>query len=215
MGTGVSLTPLCRYSHQILADTNRPRGCKLAGTSEGPTPMPRKPRIDFPDAIHHITARGNDRRPIFVDDADRWVFLQMLEAVCRSHDLAALAWCLMGNHIHLVLRSRQAGLSRAMHQLTAGYVRRYNARHRRFGHLFQGRYHSLLVNRDAYLLEVVRYVLLNPVRADLCHSPADWRWSSARSALGLRPTPGWADFTILYELLGPLDGWPQYALHGS
>jgi len=168
--------------------------------------MPRKTAIDYPDAIHHITARGHVKRPIFVDDADRWVFLKMLEVVCRSHDLAALAWCLMGNQVHLVLHSRQASLAHAMHQLITGYVKRYNARHRRFGHLFQGRYHSLLVNRDAYLLEVVRYVLLSPVRADLCHSPADWRWSSARAALGLRPLPACADFRIIYELLGPLDG---------
>ena len=168
--------------------------------------MPRKPRIDFPDAIHHVTARGNNKSLIFHDDADRWVFMQMLAAVCATHELVALAWCLMGNHIHLVLRSRRAGLSRAMDQLTTGYAKRYNLRHRRLGHVFQGRFHSLLVHRDAYLLEVVRYVLLNPVRANLCHAAADWRWSSARAALGLRPTPAWADFTIIYELMGPPDG---------
>lgn len=168
--------------------------------------MPRKPRIDYPDAIHHVTARGNNKSLIFHDDADRWVFMQMLAAVCATHELVALAWCLMGSHIHLVLRSRRAALSRAMHQLTTGYAKRYNLRHRRLGHVFQGRFHSLLVHRDAYLLEVVRYVLLNPVRANLCLGAADWRWSSARAALGLRPTPAWADFTIIYELMGPPDG---------
>jgi REP element-mobilizing transposase RayT len=170
--------------------------------------MPRQPRTDHPGAIHHVTARGNNRQPVFRDDADNWVFLQMLGATCSTHNLVAVAWCLMGNHFHLVLESREGGLGAAMHQLTHGYAKRYNNRHRHSGHVFLGGYQSMLVNRDAYLLEVVRYVLLNPVRAGMCRSAGDWRWSSAREALDQRPCPTWADFSIIYGLLEPENGRP-------
>lgn len=164
--------------------------------------MPRQPRTDFVGAIHHVTARGNNKHPIFRDDADNWVFTEMLGAVCESHGLAAIAWCLMGNHFHVVIHSRSGRLSSAMHWLTLRYARRYNTRYRHSGHVFQGRYHSMLVNRDAYLLEVVRYVLLNPVRARLCDTATEWRWSSAREMLGLRPKPDWTDFSLIHALLG-------------
>jgi len=168
--------------------------------------MLRRPRIEFPEAIHHVTMQGVNRSAIFRDDIDRWAFEQLLEAACKKHRWRCLAYCLMGNQIQLVIKTLAPNLSHGMRFLSSAYVRRHHGRHRASGPLFQGGYRSLLVHRDAYLLEVVRYVLLNPVRAGLCLSPADWRWSSARAALRLRPTPTWADFTIIYELLGPLDG---------
>jgi len=167
--------------------------------------MPRKSRTEPSDAIHHATMRGVGRNRIFRDDIDRWAFEQLLEAACKQYRWRCLAYCLMDEHVHLVVRTCDPDLTRGIRFLSSSYARRHHGRHRGAGHLFQGRYHSLRVNRDAYLLEVIRYVLLDPVRADLCHSPADWRWSSARAALGLRPIPGWADFRAVYELLGPLD----------
>jgi REP element-mobilizing transposase RayT len=149
---------------------------------------------------------------LFKDDADSWSFLQLLGASCEAHDVHCVAWCLMSNHFHVVLCTVQPGLGEMMRKVLTKYARRFNYRYRRSGHVFQGRYHASLINRDAYLLEVVRYVLLNPVRANLCHSPADWRWSSAREALGLKPTPSWADFSIVYGLLGPMDGRSPHRL---
>jgi REP element-mobilizing transposase RayT len=167
--------------------------------------MPRRPRIEFAEAIHHVTMRGVNRSAVFRDDIDRWAFEQLLEATCKKHRWRCLAHCLMDDQIQLVIRTLAPNLCRGMQFLSSAYTRRHHGRHRASGPLFQGGHQSLLVRRDAYLLEVVRYVLLNPVRAGLCHAPADWRWSSARAALRLRPTPAWADFTIIYELLGPLD----------
>lgn len=170
--------------------------------------MPRKPRIEVPDSIHHVTIRGVNRSTVFRDDADNWAFVELLRSSCERHDWRVVTYCLMVNHAHLVVSTPAANLGAGMQWLTANYARRCHARYRTSGHVFQGRYHSLLVNRDAYLLEVVRYVLLNPVRARLCHSAADWRWSSAREILGLRPTPDWADFSLVHALLGEGGGHP-------
>ena len=174
--------------------------------------MPARPLTDCPGPIYHVTARGNTRHPVFRDDTDNWVFMQMLGAVCHANDLVAVAWCLMERHFHLVLASREVQLAAAMNQLTLGYARRYNTRYRHGGDVFHGHHRAMLVKRDAYLLEVVRYVLLNPVHAGLCRCAVDWRWSSTREALCLRPSPAWADFSVLYELLGPTDGRKPDAL---
>ena len=174
--------------------------------------MPRKPRVEFPDAIHHVTIRGVNRSPVFRDDADNWAFVQLLGSCCERHDWRVVAYCLMVNHAHLVISTPAANLGVGMQWLTANYARRSHSRYRTTGHVFQGRYHSMLVNRDAYLLEVVRYVLLNPVRARLCDTATEWRWSSAREMLGLRPKPDWADFSLIHALLGEGGGDPVQRL---
>jgi REP element-mobilizing transposase RayT len=176
--------------------------------------MPRKPRIEFPDAIHHVTIRGVNRSPVFRDDADNWAFVDFLRSSCERHDWRVIAYCLMVNHAHLVISTPAAKLGAGMQWLTANYARRSHSRYRTTGHVFQGRYHSMLVKRDPYLLEVVRYVLLNPVRARLCHTATDWRWSSAREVLGLRPTPDWADFSVLFGLLSEGGSNPKARVAG-
>src|SRR5574337_400225 len=143
--------------------------------------MARPFRIEFPGATYHVTARGDRREPIFEDDEDRKVFLQITGLALRRCDSSALAYCLMGNHYHLVLHTRQGGLSGLMRQVNGVYTQAYNRRHSKVGHLFQGRFKAVLVDRDAYLLEVCRYVDLNPVRAALVADPADWPWSSYRA----------------------------------
>ena len=129
--------------------------------------MPRKARIDAPGALHHIIVRGIDRRKIFLDDTDRDDFLNRLSVVLDDTQTACFAWALMPNHFHLLLRTGNAAISRVMQRILTGYVISFNRRHRRHGHLFQNRYKSILCQEDAYLLELVRYIHLNPLRAGL------------------------------------------------
>ncbi len=168
--------------------------------------VPRQPRIDAPDTLHHVTTRAVNRVLLFRDDADYAAYVQFLGVTCDRHGLACIAYCLMPNHVHLVVRTANGHLSGAMQYLGAAYARRHHQRYRSSGHVFQGRFDSMQVNRDAYLLEVVRYVLLNPVRGGLARTAPDWRWSSAREALALRPAREWMDFTLIYGLLGSGDG---------
>lgn len=155
--------------------------------------MARPLRIEFPGAVYHVTARGDRREAIFEEDEDREVFLEITGLALRRFDACALAYCLLGNHYHLVLHTRQGGLSALMRQINGVYTQAYNRRHGKVGHLFQGRFKAILVDRDAYLLEVCRYVDLNPVRAMMVADPADWPWSSYRALAGLAAPPAWLD----------------------
>jgi REP element-mobilizing transposase RayT len=129
--------------------------------------MPRKARLDAPGALHHIMVRGIERRKIFRDDSDRDDFLDRLGGILRESQTLCFAWALMPNHFHLLLRSGRIPLSTVMRRLLTGYAVVFNRRHRRSGHLFQNRYKSILCQEDAYLLELVRYIHLNPLRAKL------------------------------------------------
>jgi putative transposase len=174
--------------------------------------MSRPLRIEYPGAIYHVTSRGDRREPIYRDDADRIAHLGVLGQALERFDAEVLAYCLMGNHYHLVLHTRQANLSRLMRQLNGVYTQRFNRRHELAGHLFQGRFKAILVDRDAHLLAVCRYVERNPVAAGLVAAAQDWRWSSARAHLLLDRAPAWLDVDGLHgHLLGrhvaaPADG---------
>jgi len=169
--------------------------------------MARPLRIEFPHALYHVTSRGDRRESIFVDDADRVAFLTLLDDACERFDAALLAYCLMGNHYHLVLTTRQANLSQLMRQLNGVYTQRFNRRHDKVGHVFQGRFNAVLVDRDEYLLAVCRYVDLNPVRASIVRVPGDWPWSSYRAHTGQAEPPRWLDVDALHVMLlaGPAD----------
>jgi REP element-mobilizing transposase RayT len=168
--------------------------------------MARPLRIEFPDALYHVTSRGDRREAIFTDDSDRAQFLTLLGETCERFDAAVLAWCLMGNHYHLVLNTRAANLSQLMRHLNGVYTQRFNRRHGKVGHVFQGRFKAILVDRDAYLLAVCRYVDLNPVRAGLVAAPQDWAWSSCRALTGRAQAPPWLDTRLLHALLVPEQG---------
>jgi REP element-mobilizing transposase RayT len=140
--------------------------------------MARAWRIEFEGAYYHVLSRGNERRDIFRTDADRVLFLQTLAEACARFDIDLFAYVLMPNHYHLLLRSRQANLSRAMHWFSGTYTRRFNNRHERSGHLFQGRFKSMLVENDAYVLQLSCYIHRNPLRAGLTQRLADYPWSS-------------------------------------
>jgi REP element-mobilizing transposase RayT len=153
--------------------------------------MSRPIRIEFPDALYHVTARGDRREDIFEDDLDLQTFLATLEQVITRFNWTCYAWCLMDNHYHLLIQTPDGNLSKGMRQLNGVYTQASNRRHRRVGHLFQGRFKAILVDRDAYLLELARYVVLNPVRAGMVKKPADWKWSSYRASVGLEPSAPW------------------------
>jgi putative transposase len=155
--------------------------------------MSRPLRIEFSGAIYHVTARGDRREPIFEDDADREALLSVIAQAMNRFDAQMLAYCLMGNHYHFVLHTRQANLSLLMRHINGVYTQTFNRRHGKVGHLFQGRFKAILVDREAYLLEVCRYVELNPVRAKLVAEPGEWPWSSFRAHVNSAPTPLWLD----------------------
>ena len=170
--------------------------------------MERPLRIEFEGAVYHVTSRGDRREPIFADDGDRIRLLQIVGRAMERFDAQVLAYCLMGNHYHFVLCTRQANLSRLMRHLNGVYTQDFNRRHGKVGHLFQGRFKAVLVDRDAYLLEACRYVELNPLRAALVDRPEAWPWSSYPAHIGLVPVPPWLDTTRLHGFLlgrAPLD----------
>lgn len=153
--------------------------------------MARPLRLEYPGALWHVTSRGNERRAIFMDDEDRERFLSQLARAVDRFGWIVHAWVLMTNHFHLVIETPQCTLSRGMHWLGGLYAQSFNRRHGRVGHLFQGRFKGILVDSDEYFLEIVRYTVLNPVRAGMVETAADYQWSSFRATAGLAPAPRW------------------------
>ena len=153
--------------------------------------MTRPLRIEFAGALYHVTSRGDRREAIFEDDGDRIAFLELLAEVVDRFNWVCHAYCLMSNHYHLLLETVEANLSQGMRQLNGVYTQASNRRHERVGHIFQGRFKAIVVDREAYLLALSRYVVLNPVRAQLVARPEDWPWSSYRAMTGAAPVPQW------------------------
>jgi putative transposase len=168
--------------------------------------MARKPRSDVA-GVHHVYARGNDRRRIFDDDADRHSYLRTLSRVVQRHRWHCLAYCLMENHIHLLLETQEGNLGRGMQRLHGRYAGAYNDRHRRSGHVFQGRFGSVLVETDEQLWHTVGYIVRNPVEAGQCARPEQWPWSSHRATLA-GPWPDWLDVPRLLSYFATAGGQP-------
>lgn len=163
--------------------------------------MARPLRVEFPGALYHVTARGNERRSVFAKDADRLLWLETLAEMVEGFGVLVHCYCVMGNHYHLVLATPGANLSAAMGWFQTTFTVRYNRSRRRSGHLFQGRFKAQVVDGDAYAQELLRYVHLNPVRIGVRKGdPVDpgrkeelarWRWSSHRAYAGAEKAPGW------------------------
>ncbi len=153
--------------------------------------MARPLRIEFAGALYHVTARGDRREPIYEDEEDRERFLGILGEVVARWRWRCYGYCLMDNHYHVVVETPEGNLSKGMRQLNGVYTQAYNRRHRQVGHLFQGRYKGILVDAEAYLLELARYVVLNPVRAGVVSEPGEWVWSSFNATVGQAGAPGW------------------------
>ena len=164
--------------------------------------MSRPLRVEYPGALYHLTLRGNARGEIFLDDNDREMFLDVLGSVVERFGWRIHAYCLMGNHYHLLAETPQPNLSPGMRWLNGVYTQRFNRHHQRVGHVFQGRFKAILVERDSYLLELARYVVLNPVRAGLASAPDRWPWSSYRATAGEQAAPCWLSVNWILDQLG-------------
>ncbi|MCL4471422.1 MAG: transposase [Gammaproteobacteria bacterium] len=168
--------------------------------------MARPLRLEFSGALYHVTSRGDRREDIFLSDDDRSDWLEVLGTVCARFNWVVHAFCQMTNHYHLLVETVDGNLSGGMRQLNGLYTQRFNRRHGLVGHLFQGRYKAILVQKEAYLLELTRYVVLNPLRADMVESLEDWRWSSYPFIMGHAAPPSWLDTDWLLGQFGSQRG---------
>jgi putative transposase len=155
--------------------------------------MARPLRIEYPDALYHVMSRGNACKNIYLNDNDRIGFLSNLKHCIKLHNVICHAYCLMNNHYHLLLETPDGNLSQVMRDINGNYTQSFNVLHKRVGHLFQGRYRAEIIEKETYLIEVMRYVVLNPVRAKLTANPKDWKWSSYRATVGQVEAPVWLD----------------------
>ena len=151
--------------------------------------MARPLRIEFAGALYHVTSRGNARQDIYLNDFDRTVFLDHFKRACKRYDWSCHAYCLMSNHYHLLIETGGPTLSKGMKYINGGYTQAFNKQNKRVGHLFQGRFKAILVEKDAHLLELSRYIALNPVRAGMVRAAKDWPWSSYRATAGISDSP--------------------------
>ena len=171
--------------------------------------MARPLRLSFPGAVYHVTSRGNARHDIVADDRDRSQWLSLLAHVVDRYGWLCHAYCLMDNHYHLVIETPKPNLSIGMRQLNGRYTQAYNRRHEQVGHVFQGRFTAILVEKDAHLLELCRYVVLNPVRAKIVSHPRLWMWSSYRATVGETKAPGWLTTDWILSQFGQRGGPAQ------
>jgi putative transposase len=162
--------------------------------------MARPLRIHAPGVLCHVMSRGNDKQHIFLGDADFTHFLELLASLLERFDVQCVAYCLMWNHTHLLLRPAQQPLSRLMQHLNSAHCQNFNRRHGRVGHLLQGRFKSLWVEDDIYFLRVLRYIVRNPVAAGYVNDPAAWTWSSYRATAGLEPAPPCLDVQAVWNM---------------
>jgi putative transposase len=160
--------------------------------------MARPLRLELAGALYHVTSRGDGREDIFLDDQDRLAWLEILGQVCARFNWVCHAYCQMTNHYHLVIETPDANLSKGMRHLNGVYTQRFNRSYQRVGHVFQGRFKAILVEMDSYLLELARYVVLNPLRAKMVRRIEQWPWSSYHATCGQTDKPDWlqTDFIL-------------------
>lgn len=177
--------------------------------------MTRPLRLEFAGALYHLTARGDRQEPIFLDDGDRRSFLDLLGKEIHQQGWLCYAYCLMDNHYHLLIETPEANLVRGMRRLNGVYTQAFNRRRKKSGHVFQGRYKSILVDKDNYLLELCRYIVLNPVRAKMVKAPGEWGWSSYRATVGELSAPKWlAVEDILSLFSGRRSNYRKFVMEG-
>lgn len=153
--------------------------------------MARPLRIEIPGGFYHVMTRGDRQAPIYDDETDRRAFMDIFAEVVERYSWRCYAYCLMTNHYHLVVQTLEPNLSDGMRQLNGVYTQASNRRHKRTGHVFEGRYKAIVMEADEYLMELARYVVLNPVRAGVVTKPEDWKWSSYRATAGEEKAPQW------------------------
>jgi len=164
--------------------------------------MGRPLRIEYPGAYYHVTSRGNERKDVFKSQKDREQFLQYLESAVNRYDAVIHAYCLMSNHYHLLLETPSGNLSKIMQHINGAYTNYFNMKRKRNGHLFQGRYKAIVIEADAYVQELSRYIHLNPVRANIAARPEEYRWSSYLDYIGARKRPEWLETSFILDYFG-------------
>ena len=177
--------------------------------------MSRPLRIEFPGAVYHVMNRGSAYQKIFINNEDNELFLRTLSETHSLWGIEVFAYCLMDNHYHILLRTPEGKLSRAMKHLNGLYTQRFNKNHGRDGALFRGRYKAILVDADAYLTSVVRYIHLNPVEAKCVKRPQDYRWSSHRLYLEDKNVPQWLKGQEVLNHFASLEEFQQFVLSGN
>jgi putative transposase len=164
--------------------------------------MARPLRVEFAGALYHVTSRGDGREDIFRAVGDRRVFFDVLAGVWGRFNWIIHAYCLMTNHYHLLVETPDGNLGKGMRELNGVYTQRFNRIYQRMGHVFQGRYKAILVQKESYLLEVARYLVLNPVRARMVPSAGDYAWSSYRAMTGEDAAPEWLETRAILAAFG-------------
>ena len=164
--------------------------------------MGRPIRIEYAGALYHITSRGNERKKIFLDDGDRMKFLEILKDYHDRYGILIHAYVLMDNHYHLILETPKGNLLKVMHGLNGGYTGYFNRKYGRVGHLFQGRYKGIIVEKEAYLIPLSRYVHLNPVRAGVVERPEQYRWSTYRGYIVKGKEEEWVEYSWVLSGFG-------------
>lgn len=175
--------------------------------------MARRPRPLAPGLLYHVIARGNHRQKTFFDQSDYHAYLDRLAKYCQQHQVRLYAYCLMPNHVHLLVETGAVPLSKFMQSLQQSYTQAFNRRHRKVGHLFQGRYHAIVCEKDRYLLALVRYIHLNPVRAGLVRQPDRYAYSGHRAYLMGHATAG-LDPTLVLRMLGGRAAYQRFVRGG-
>ncbi|HEV2064572.1 MAG TPA: transposase, partial [Thermoanaerobaculia bacterium] len=164
--------------------------------------MARPLRLEYEGAVYHVMARGHERGSVFRDTKDRERFLEAVGGVSVEQGWVVHGYCLMGNHFHLLVETPRGFLSAGMRSVNGRYAQFFNRRHGRRGHLFEGRFKAILVQKDEHLLELCRYVVLNPVRAGLVKQPEQWPWSSYRTTAGIAEGVSWLNVDWTLSMFG-------------
>ena len=165
--------------------------------------MVRPLRLALAGALYHVTSRGDRREAIYFDDDDRERWLDVFAQVCKRYNWVCHAWCQMSNHYHIVIETVEGNLSQGMRQLNGVYTQSINRKYQRVGHVFQGRYKAIIVEKESYLLELARYVVLNPLRAQMVQSLIEWRWSSYASMIGREAAASWLQTDWILSQFSP------------
>ena len=168
--------------------------------------MGRPLRLEYTGALYHVISRGDRQEDIYETEDDRLLFLVIFGEVCKSYNWICHGYCLMTNHYHLLIETPDANLSQGMRQLNGVYSQKFNRIHKRVGHVFQGRYKAIMVEKESYLLELTRYIVLNPVRAKMVYFAQEWEWSSYRAMIGQSTLPFWLHTDWVLSAFNPTKG---------